>query len=48
MRGGKRTGAGRPPVPTGNPTLKNWTVRVHEHEKKLVKEYLKKLRSVEK
>lgn len=45
MRGGKRVGSGRPPVPTGKPTLKNWTVRVHEHEKPMIKEYLKQLRA---
>lgn len=46
MRGGERKGAGRPPVPTGKPILKNWTVRVHEHEKQPVKDLLKSLRKV--
>lgn len=45
MRGGTRKGAGRPPVPTGKPTLKNWTLRVHEHEKPLVRAFLKLQRS---
>jgi len=43
MKGGKQPGAGRPP--SIHP-LKNWTVRVHEHEKQPVREFLKLLRKV--
>jgi excinuclease UvrABC nuclease subunit len=42
VMGGAREGAGRPPV---NCKLKNWVIRVHEHEKPLVKVFLKKLRA---
>lgn len=44
MRGGKREGAGRPKITPDKPKLENWTVRVHEEEKPLVRQYLKQLR----
>jgi hypothetical protein len=42
MRGGKREGAGRPPIQN---KLKNWTIRIHEHEKLPIKGFLKQLRA---
>lgn len=44
MRGGKREGAGRPPVPTGQEKITNYTIRVYKHERPLVRQYLKQLR----
>ena len=44
MRGGRRIGAGRPPVPTGQEKKENWTVRVYHYEKPLIRQYLKQLR----
>lgn len=41
VMGGAREGAGRPHV---DDPLKNWTIRVHEHEKQPIKELLKNLR----
>lgn len=39
MRGGKRPGAGRPPVPTGTARkMRSFRLNDHEHEK--VKEYI--------
>lgn len=46
-RGGARKGAGRPPVPLGQEKKESWTVRVYEHEKPLVKSYLKSIRTKE-
>lgn len=46
MRGGKREGAGRPPVPTGT-AMKKRSIRLHDNEYDLVKIYIKTLRSVE-
>ena len=43
-RGGVRKGAGRPPVPLGQEKKENWTVRVYQHEKPKVRQYLKQLR----
>lgn len=49
MRGGKREGAGRPPVPKEkSKALPTQSYRGTKEEHKLLMEYLKKLRSVEK
>jgi len=45
MRGGAREGAGRPPVPTGN-KRKIRSIRLHDDEYELVKEYVKGIRRV--
>ena len=43
MRGGKREGAGRPPLPTGT-ARKMRSFRLNDHEHELVKEYINKLK----
>jgi hypothetical protein len=49
MRGGKREGAGRHPVPPSqSKALPNKTIRCTPEEYQQLKEYLKQLRSVEK
>ena len=44
MRGGKRPGAGRPPVPTGQEKMTNYTIRTYKHERPIIRQYLKQLR----
>lgn len=43
-RGGKRQGAGRPPVPADREKMANYTIRTYKHERPLVREFLKQLR----